>query len=362
MTPVEQTPSGQRNNTLYVVAANGDQAWAFTAAYDTDQLTLRPLPEFYPMRLFGGRAIVRGTKQVYYDSQDRFVPLVIQRRPRYVDEATFFTKVFDGGEPDCTWHKLALDAAIPSDTHVTIYSRAHNDRDYIEIQDWNRESGPYRRGNGTELPWTPMPAGLDTWELLFQKASGQYMQLKFVLSGNGRLTPRIRAMRAYYPRFSYLQNYLPSAYREDQNSASFVERFLANIEGFYTSIEDRVGTVQALLDACSAPPEALDWLANWFGVALDPAWSDTKRRLFLRHAAAFFEARGTLPGLMMALRLALEDCADPSVFITPVQAHTGPRIVERPTSPGFPPNCRPFYGLQRREQTISTSATSRASS
>jgi phage tail-like protein len=338
MIPTEQTPTGQRNNTLYVVAANGDQSWAFTAGFDTDQLVLTPLPEFYPMRLFGGRAIVRGTNQVYYDSQDRFVPLVIQRRPRYVDETTFYTIFdsdgpdktgFDGHEPDCVWHKLMLDAAIPSDTSVTIYSRAHNDLHYLSTQPWNLEPGPYQRGNGTELPWTPMPAGLDTWELLFQKATGQYLQLKIVLSGNGRVTPRIRALRAYYPRFSYLNHYLPSAYREDRNSASFVDRFLSNMEGFYTSIEDRIGTVQALLDACSAPSDALDWLANWFGVALDPSWCEAKRRLFLRHAAAFFEARGTLPGLMMALRLTLEPCADPGVFINPVQAHTGPRIIEK---------------------------------
>jgi phage tail-like protein len=329
MIPSEQTPSGQRSNTLYVVAANGDQSWAFTAAFDTDQLVLTPLPEFYPMRLFGGRAIVRGNSQVYYDSQDRFVPLVVQRRPRFVDQATLVTKVFDSHEPDCTWHKLVLDAAIPSDTEITIYSRAHNDSNYLAVQSWNPEPGPYQRGNGTELPWTPMAAGLDAWELLFQKAAGRYMQLKIVMAGNGRLTPRIRAMRVYYPRFSYLRNYLPSAYRDDQRSASFVERFLANMEGFYTSIEDRVATVQALLDACSAPPEALDWLANWFGVALDPAWGDAKRRLFLQHAAAFFEARGTLPGLMMALRLTLDDCADPTVFSAPVQTHTGPRIMEK---------------------------------
>jgi phage tail-like protein len=329
MIPVEHTPIGQRNNTLYVVAANGDQAWGFTAAYDSDQLVLTPLPEFYPMRLFGGRAIVRGTTQVYYDSQDRFVPLIIQRRPRYVDEATLFSKTFDSREPDCTWHRVVLDAAIPSDTRVTIYSRAHNDRDYIDSIAWNPEPGPYKRGNGTELPWTPMAANLDAWELLFQKASGRYMQLKIVLSGNGRVTPRIRALRAYYPRFSYVKNYLPSAYREDKKSASFVERFLANIEGFYTSIEDRIATAQALLDACSAPSEALDWLANWFGVALDPAWSEAKRRLFLRNAATFFEARGTLPGLMMALRLTLEGCADPGIFVSPVQLNNGPRIVEK---------------------------------
>ncbi|HLK69143.1 MAG TPA: phage tail protein [Bryobacteraceae bacterium] len=335
MIPVEQTPAGQRSNTLYVVAANGDQAWAFTAGFSTDQLTLTPLEEFYPMRLFGGRAIVRGPSQVYYDSQDRFVPLVMQRRPRYVDQATLATKVFDSHSPDTVWHKLMLDASIPAETQVTVFSRAHNDPDFLMTQAWLQEPGPYKRGNGTELPFTTLNC-LDTWELLFQSAMGQYMQLQIVLTGNGRLTPRIRALRAYYPRFSYLEHYLPGAYREDQRSASFLDRFLANFEGFYTNIEDRVATVQALLDAASAPSEALNWLANWFGVALDPSWSDAKRRLFLLNAATFFESRGTLPGVMMALRLTLEDCADSSIFTKPVQANNGPRLVEKFTTRRIP--------------------------
>jgi phage tail-like protein len=349
MIPLEQTPNGLRQNILYVVAGNGDQAWTFDAGYGGDQLTLDPRKEFYPMRLYGGRGIIRGTTaasqatQVYYDSQDRWVPLVQQSRPRYEDESTLFTRVLDGREPDCSWHKIVLDAAIPPDTALTIFSRAHNDPAHLEVQLWVEEPSPYRRGDGTELPWTVTSACLNTWELAFQRASGQYLQLKMVLSGSGRLTPRLRAMRVYYPRFSYLERYLPAVYREDQRSTSFLDRFLANIEGFYTSIEDRVSTVQALLDARSAPGEALEWLANWFGVALDPSWSEDRRRLFLRHATDFFEARGTVPGMMMALRLALEDCADEGVFTSPlglpvgkaaskqvrVLAHTGPRIVEK---------------------------------
>jgi phage tail-like protein len=326
---VERTPFGRRQNILYVVGQNGDQAWAFTPVYDGDQLGLSHLPEFYPMRLFGGRALAAGTSQVYYDSQNRWTPLIIQQRPRYAVEGTLFTPVLDGKQPDCVWHKLILDACIPSDTSVQVWSRAHNDKQYLEIQNFLPEPGPYPRQDGSELPWVPETPGLDAWELLFQRASGRYLQLQIVLSGNGKLTPRVRALRAYYPRFSYRDHYLPAVYRENQQSASFVERFLANIEGFFTSIEDKIGTVQALLDPRSAPSDTLDWLANWFGVALDPAWTESKRRLFLRHAAQFFEARGTLPGLTMALRLTLEDCADESVFAADPYIRTGLRIVEK---------------------------------
>jgi len=325
---VEQTPAGQRQNTVYVVGENGDQAWAFTADYGTDQLILTPIPEYYPMRQFGGKALITGQSQIFYDSQDLWVPLIVQKRPRYVVEGTLLTRVFDGKQPDCVWHRLVLDAAIPGDTSLQVYSRAHNDPNYLAIQDWMPEPGPYQRGDGCELPWVDEAPGLGAWELLFQQASGQYLQLMIVFSGNGRVTPRIRALRAYYPRFSYRDRYLPAVYRQDQQSASFLDRFLANIEGFLTTTEDRVAAVQALLDARSAPSSALDWLANWFGVALDPAWTDGQRRLFLQYAAQFFEARGTLPGLMMALRLALEDCADQSIFQTTANVRTGVRIVE----------------------------------
>jgi phage tail-like protein len=151
-------------------------------------------------------------------------------------------------------------------------------------------------------------------ELLFQRARGRYLQLKLRLRGNGRASPSVHALRVWYPRFSYLERYLPAVFREDVESASFLERFLANLEGIFTGIEDKVAVARLLLDARTAPADALDWLAGWFGVALDPAWSEAKRRLFLRHAMDFFQMRGTTRGLVAALRLVIEDCADDGIF------------------------------------------------
>ena len=121
-------------------------------------------------------------------------------------------------------------------------------------------------------------------------------------------------MRIYYPRFSYLHRYLPAVYREDADSAWFLERFLALFEGFFTAIEERIANAQCLVDVRCAPVETLEWLASWFAVALDPAWDERRRRLFLRHAVDFFLWRGTTPGMIMALRLVTEDAVDESIF------------------------------------------------
>jgi phage tail-like protein len=314
--------NGKLLDRLYVVGTDGNQTFAFHLALHDGQLVLEALRQFYPMRLFGGKGLVAAGHEVYYDFDDRWIPLVEQRRPRYVAEATLQTplqqprQAFDGGEPGCVWHRLMLDACLPPDTEVRVWSRAADDEAGLALTAWRAEPPLYRRGDGSELPYMRHTDNVayDTWELLLQEARGRYLQLRLRLAGNERSTPRLRALRIYYPRFSYLERYLPAVYREERQAASFLDRWLANLEGFYTTIEDKIAAVQMLFDVRSAPAETLEWLACWFGVALDPAWDEARRRLFIAHAMAFFQYRGTIRGLQMALRLALDECADATIF------------------------------------------------
>jgi phage tail-like protein len=153
-----------------------------------------------------------------------------------------------------------------------------------------------------------------TWELLFQRARGRYLQLRIGMVGNTRSSPRLRALRAYYPRFSYLEHYLPAAYRNDVPSASFLDRFLANLEGIYTALEDRLDAVAALFDPRSAPAEDLAWLATWLGILIDGNWDPVRQRLLIAMAPELFRLRGTRLGLIRAIRLATDECPTPSIF------------------------------------------------
>jgi len=303
--------------TLFVMGEDGNQAFTFTVFERAIGLALEALPDYYPMRLFGGKGLIVSGGEGFYDFEDRWLMLVEQRRPRYAIEGTLYTPLnevrppLDGKTPGCIWHRLLLDGCIPPEAEVTVWSRAADEVADLPYAEWQREPRLYKRSDGSELPY--VETTYETWELLLQRARGRYLQIRLRLTGDGRHTPNLRALRIYYPRFSYLQ-YLPGVYREDREAASFLDRFLSNIEGFFTAIEDKIAAVQMLFDVRSAPKETLDWLAGWFGVAFDAGWDTGRRRLFIKHAMTFFNRRGTIPGLLMALQLALDDCPDNAIF------------------------------------------------
>ena len=153
------------------------------------------------------------------------------------------------------WDRVMLDACIPADSRIEVWCRAADERvpmassstgdangDEV-LGGWTAQPRPYLRADGAELPWlraeavrvTRREAGTGTWELLLQNARGRYLQLRLRLSGNGTVTPWVRALRAWYPRFSYPQRFLPAVYREDPFAGSFIDRFLANMEGINTT-------------------------------------------------------------------------------------------------------------------------------
>ena len=359
--PVSQTTaSGQ--GVLYVVDVHGEQVIAFDLTYDSAALSLRARVDYLPMHYFGARALASGpndgVRGVFYDldrtrddTRVRWVALRAIEQPRYVSTADLYLGTrsqaqgalpyFDSGNRDCVWHRLFLDACMPPQTSVTVYSRTANNLEDLENTQFLQEPLPYLRGAGAEVPFydpfpgrSPDATDFGTWETLLQAAKGRFLQVKLTITGNGRVSPYLRAARAYYPRFSYLKRYLPAVYQEDPESGDFTERLLANMEGFNTEIEGKITEAYHLFDARTATPEALDWLAGWIGLVLDPLWASIqarrqgrsgvctsgeqslfdppadRRRLFIRFARKLYERRGTLSGIRFALHLLLDPCLE----------------------------------------------------
>ena len=332
---------------VVVASHEGNQCIAFDLYRGSPGLVLDPVERFLPMRRFGGKGLVRagvpsvpGDTGLLYDSLGTWLPLVEQRRPRFAPMAMLTTPVFDSLEPACVWHRMVLDGCIPGGCQVRVETRAADQKDELALLPFNAEPLPILRPDGSELPWlldgpgaTTDPArGTGCWELLFQRARGQFLQIRITLSGDELATPRLVALRAWYARFSYSRQYLPAVYRDDDASADFLERFLANFEGMFTSLEDRIAAASALFDVRSAPADTLDWLAGWLGLVLDPAMNEARRRQLIRFAIPLYQYRGTTQGVRLAVQLALSSCVKPEDFALPAPSQRQPygvRIIER---------------------------------
>jgi phage tail-like protein len=331
---------------LCFVPRTGNQAFSFAVIRTGDGLTagLADRAALLPMRRFAGSALVPRGPALVYDSGDpaRWVPLVEQRRRRFALGNTFETRIFDGREPQCVWDRVRLDACIPPGSSVRLWARASDDLALLDVggeETWIEQPTPYLNRDGGELPGKraiAMPAtdrerGEGCWDTLLQRVRGRYARLRIELSGSGRVSPRLRALRLWFPRFSYNSRFLPAIYREDDDAADFLDRFLANLEGMNTVFEGRIAAAEAHFDPRTIRAEALDWLASWFDVMLDPAWREERRRLFLRHVTEFLGWRGTRAGLAMALRLAFDEDLDDDDFAFGGTLPQGPasiRIVE----------------------------------
>lgn len=357
--------SGTGYGDLYAVDVAGKQVIAFHLTYDATSLSLAGRVDYLPLHFYGARALASGPadcgRGVFYDldrnhsdAKTRWVQLRATEQPRYVTSAQLLLGTanrrldqppfLDSGERDTVWHRLFLDTCIPPETSVSVSTRAANNLEDLESLPFLDEPIPYQRNSGAEVPYFDPFPGLDaaaesrrdfgTFETLLQAAKGRYIQVRLTLRGNGKASPYLRAVRVYYPRFSYLKRYLPAVYQEEPESANFTERLLANMEGFNTEIEGQITEAYRLFDARTATPEALDWLAGWLGLVLDPLWGriqsrrhgtsascapgmisvferpQDRRRLFIRFARKLYERRGTVKGIQFALHLLLDPCLE----------------------------------------------------
>jgi phage tail-like protein len=145
---------------------------------------------------------------------------------------------------------------------------------------------------------------------------GRFLQLKVQMNGDGRHTPAIHSIRAYIPRFSWQQQYLPSHFHQQQrpvigdhrpaNGADFRERMLSAFEGMLTPIEDRVAASELWVDPQSAPAFQLQRLADILGVELPVHWPLQRQRDWLAFTGQLQRQRGTMAGLCLALDIATD--------------------------------------------------------
>lgn len=148
----------------------------------------------------------------------------------------------------------------------------------------------------------------DPEDALLDDAVGRYLWVKIELVGTATAAPRVDALRAYFPRRSYLR-YLPAVFQDDPAMAAFLEQYLSMFESVFTDVEEEISAATRYLDPEGIPGEALSWLASWLALSPDETWSTAGKRELVRRAHDLFKKRGTRQGLRELLSIYLADRA-----------------------------------------------------
>jgi phage tail-like protein len=135
---------------------------------------------------------------------------------------------------------------------------------------------------------------------LVQSGPGRYLWLRLTFRSDGFQSPSLRAIKAYFPRLSYLQ-YLPAVFQEDEESRLFLDRFLSIFQTDFDDLDRRIDLIWQLFDPYGVDARHLPWLAGWLALVINPEWPEAKLRDMVKKAWESYRLRGTVTGLERAV-------------------------------------------------------------
>lgn len=327
-----------------------DCAVVWLDRHATDGPLARLQAERWPMRSLAAPRFVRSPDgQPRYLADDRPRRLYPLAQARFAASAKAVLPPLDAGDPDVLWHRLVIEASIPEGCRLGVAVRVCNDWEERGSAGWDAQQPPVWLRQGSELPFDPgrlspvagrqghFAGRQGHFEILLQRPRGRvrelrgrYLELKLELSGDGRTSPAVHAIRAWFPRFSWQQAYLPEHFHQQEtppqttppppppdagpevlealaaNAADLRERLLACLEGMLTPIEDRIAASEQLLYPEAMPAERLNGFAAMLGGELPAHWPERRRREWLAHLGLLQQRRGSYAGLCLALDIATD--------------------------------------------------------
>jgi phage tail-like protein len=263
--------------------------------------------------------------------------IAVTARQRYRPRGRVTTYALDAGEYGTEWGRLFIDACVHQGSELKVRCTTADEPPegpalprtppenatgplpprsdlsppmvplaLLPEDPWDGLRPVHRRETGVEIPWLRRAADdpVSTYEAPVDAPPGRFLWVEIEMTGTGRRTPKLRALRAERPGHDLLDR-LPRSFSREGAVAGFLRRYLATLEGDLNDLSARAEERHALLDARTAPEELLPWLASFLGLVLDERWPPAARRTLVAEATRLFARRGTVGGLTRLLSIYL---------------------------------------------------------
>ena len=258
--------------------------------------------------------------------------LAVRGRVRYETDGVCVTYRLDSGLPRNRWGRVILDGCLPPGTDCRIATVTSDDEYETALPPApaqpagcepaagvtpplppaelaltaDQVTGAVHRRRDAPTPWwRPAPGdAVDVFEAPVLAPPGRYLWVSLRLSGDGRSTPVVRALRIEHQAHDLVRR-LPAVYAADQPDPSFLQRYLAMFDSLLYDLDQRGARRDILVDPSATPVEALAWLASFVGLVLDDRWPEVARRRLLTEIVPLYRRRGTVGALSRYLELFL---------------------------------------------------------
>ena len=227
------------------------------------------------------------------------------------DAASVHSVIFpalDSAQEDCVWGRLSLRAALDPEAVLTVRVFAA-DREYITVR-----GEPVAIDDFLLDPTTPreekerlftLAGGMErsgAQDVLLTGQRGRWIWLWLEVSGEGENT--LSDLRVYVPGDNFFRTF-PQVYQE---SGDFLQRYLSIFSTMFQQMQEKIDSLEELLDVDTAPEEMLPYFAAWLGLETDETlFTPDELRRLLKAAPRLMENKGTKWAVETAVRLFVED-------------------------------------------------------
>ncbi len=223
-------------------------------------------------------------------------------------KGVYYSRVFDSGEKQMIWHRLRLTGVLEEDQRLRVTVYASESRiilsgtdcctveellknKKLSVEQLQERMSPYAKADF-----------YDCQDMILHQAAGRFLWFRMEMMEGSRQIPVIQGIKIEFPKNTWLK-YLPEIYEEDQESASFLGRYLGIFQSVYEDMTDQIDAVPLRLNPKSAGTIELHAMAQWLGVEKPELWQEWQLRLLTAHSMQMHQYRGTVWLLKKMLKL-----------------------------------------------------------
>lgn len=215
---------------------------------------------------------------------------------KIVIDGCFFSEVFDSGEKETRWYKLASDFRLPVNCSMRITFFASDDRVIPKKDKLYDITEVIKSSNSADKKLAAFSVSFLSVsytmadELLLTELKGRYLFFAVQSISSGGEFPEIYEMRLSFAPYM-LTGLLPEIFRDEENS--FLERYLAIFQTLYEDMEEKIDHAAESYIPENPDYDFLKWLSDNFCIRSVDLWNDDQLRYILKNAPRIYRCIGT---------------------------------------------------------------------